>query len=367
MYSNMKKQCNLFSPAALKELFPPSEEIAEQLLGSRHSIEKILLGEDSRLLVIVGPCSIHDERGALEYGRRLAELARRVEEHLFIVMRCYFEKPRTSLGWRGLIYDPHLDGSNDIASGLKLARRILLELSELGLPLGSELLDPIISQYIGDLLSWAAIGARTTESQVHRGMASGLDLAVGFKNSRDGSVLNAINAVEAASQAGSFIGVDEEGQLAVFSTKGNALAHLILRGAEQSVNYDAESLQKVVETCAQRGLSPRIIIDCSHGNAQGRLEGQHKAFAAGLEQYIKGQGALRGMMLESQLQAGGQEFQPSLRGGYSPALSLTDPCLGWQETEALLLKACDDIRALIEGEVSRQSESAKNRESHEVN
>lgn len=339
----------LISPDALKQKWPVSEKIAGHVLESRENIRRILHRRDSRLICIVGPCSIHDREEALEYARRLQTLREEVEDSLYIVMRVYFEKPRTVKGWRGMILDPHLDGSNDMETGISLARKILLDINALGLPAATEVLDPIIPQYILDLVSWAAIGARTTESQIHRELASGLSMPVGFKNSTDGSFVNSINGVEAASSGHTFLGVDGEGQTCLLKTSGNPDAHLILRGGHSGPNFNAESIWRTAEDLDKRGLPEAVIVDCSHANSLKDFRRQPGVCMDVVGQYVQGQDAIRGFMLESNLCEGRQAFseqegKSSLRYG----VSITDSCIGWEQTAELIYEASAALRNGIE-------------------
>jgi 3-deoxy-7-phosphoheptulonate synthase len=287
------------------------------------------------LLVIVGPCSIHDERAALEYATRLQGLCGELGERLYVIMRVYFEKPRTAVGWKGLINDPHLDGSFDIEGGIRKAREILLRITELGLPAATEMLDPIIPQYIADLVSWAAIGARTTESQTHRQMASGLSMPVGYKNGTDGSLQGALDAMSAARHAHSFLGIDDDGLTAIIDTRGNPWGHLILRGGRSGPNYDPAIIADAVAALRRAGLPAGLAVDCSHANSGRKFENQGKVWRSVLAQRAAGNRDLIGVMLESNLHEGSQALgddPAQLRYG----VSVTDECIGWEETESLL-------------------------------
>src|SRR3954449_7866496 len=260
----------------IKELSPPeqvlgeipaSEEMAASVFAARQAIHRILVGADERMLVVIGPCSIHDPRSAIEYAKRLKEEAARVSANLLVAMRVYFEKPRTTVGWKGLINDPHLDNSQDVESGLKIARRLLLDITAMGLPAGTEFLDPIIPQYLADLITWAAVGARTTESQTHREMASGLSMPVGYKNATDGSLQIALDAMLAAGTAHNFLGIDQDGATSIIRTSGNPVGHVVLRGGRARTNYDAESLREAEGQLVKAGLPPVLMVDCSHANS----------------------------------------------------------------------------------------------------
>jgi 3-deoxy-7-phosphoheptulonate synthase len=301
-------------------------------------IGRIIKKEDPRVLAIVGPCSIHDPVAALDYARRLAELRKKILDKVYLVMRVYFEKPRTVLGWRGLIFDPGLDGSADIPRGLREARRLLLTINEMGLPAGSEILDPIVPQYITDLLAWASIGARTTESQTHREMASGLSMPVGFKNGTDGSLESALNAMTSSLNPHSFIGIDQEGMTSILRTKGNDMIHLILRGGKMGPNYYEENVERAEEMLKRAGLPEAIVVDCSHMNSGKNHSRQARVFHAFLNQRSRGRKSLIGFMLESNLFEGNQEIPKDL-SNLKYGVSITDACIGWEETEKLLLEA----------------------------
>ena len=287
------------------------------------------------------PCSIHDEDAALDYARRLRRLAERTRDALLVVMRTYFEKPRTTVGWKGLINDPNLDGSCDAALGLSLARRILLRVNELGMPCAAELLDPVTPQYLGDLVAWAAIGARTAESQTHREMASGLSMPVGLKNGTDGSLETAGNALVAAGAAQSFLGVDEDGAASVVATRGNPDRHLVLRGGASGPNYHPDHVERAAVLAAGQGIARGVMVDCSHDNSGQDPTRQREGLESTLEQ-AGPDAPILGFMLEGHLEAGRQDWAPGARLAYG--VSLTDGCLGWDETERLLLRAADAVR-----------------------
>jgi 3-deoxy-7-phosphoheptulonate synthase len=325
----------LVSPREVKKRLPASPEILARVADYRETCRRILRGEDPRLLVIVGPCSIHDTISALEYAKRLSSLAKEVEERLFIVMRVYFEKPRTTIGWKGLINDPHLDDSGDLAHGIEVARQLLLDVAALGLPAATELLDPIIPQYIADLISWSAIGARTTESQTHREMASGLSMPVGFKNGTDGNVQTAVDAMHSARKGHSFLGIDQEGITSIIKTEGNLDGHLVLRGGRDGVNYLPHQTAEAAAKLKAAGVPPAIMIDCSHANSGKDPARQPEVWRSVLEQRAAGRKDIVGAMLESHLESGSQSLEgdPShLRYG----VSITDACLDWETTAALL-------------------------------
>ena len=329
----------LTTPRALKQELPMRPAANETVVRARETVMDILAGRDSRLLVIVGPCSIHDERAALEYAGRLAELAIRVQHEIFVIMRVYFEKPRTTVGWRGMIIDPHLDYSSDIPEGLRIARRILLAINDLGLPTATEVLDPIVPQYTADLVAWAAVGARTTESQTHREMASGLSMPVGFKNSTDGNLQVAIDAIVSARDSHRFLGLDQEGRIGVVSTRGNRTGHVILRGGRSGTNYDAASVRVAVDRLDRAGLAPVLMVDCSHDNSGKKHQNQETAWNSVLEQRAQSPTCpIVGAMLESNLFEGRQGI-PDDPGELRYGVSITDECISWHTTERMLTGA----------------------------
>jgi 3-deoxy-7-phosphoheptulonate synthase len=306
------------------------------------ALGEVLSGRDQRLLVVVGPCSIHDTVAALDYAHRLKALADELQDQLLIVMRVYFEKPRTTVGWKGLINDPRMDDSFQIEEGLRLARRLLIDLNELGLPCGTEALDPITPQYLGDLIAWSAIGARTTESQTHRELASGLSSPVGFKNGTDGNLEVALNAMLSAAQPHSFLGIDGAGQVAVTHTRGNAFGHLILRGGAVP-NYDSVAVAQAEAALAAAKLPVNIVVDCSHANSRKNHALQTLVLKDVVHQIVDGNRAIKGVMLESNLFEGNQKLTTpqDLRYG----VSITDACLGWDTTEASLREAAQRLQA----------------------
>lgn len=325
----------LLSPAELKAQLPLSAESAETVLASREAVGNIISGRDPRLLAVVGPCSIHDPAVAMDYAARLAALRTELAGELYIVMRVYFEKPRTRLGWRGLILDPHLDGSYQIEDGLRHARRILLDVTGLGVPAGSEMLDPIVPNYIDDLVSWASIGARTTESQTHREMASGLSMAVGFKNGTDGSIETALNAMASSLSSHSFIGTNQTGDTCVINTTGNDQVHMILRGGRSGPNYHSWDIVRVEEMLRHSGLPESIVVDCSHGNSEKDHRNQPKVLRDVVAQRVAGRSSIRGVMVESNIVEGRQDLGAN-RDELVYGCSITDACLGWEDTERLL-------------------------------
>jgi 3-deoxy-7-phosphoheptulonate synthase len=325
----------LITPSQIKEQLPASAAQVETVVRGREQARAILSGEDDRLLVVCGPCSIHDPEGALEYARRLAALSREVSDRYFLVMRVYFEKPRTTVGWKGLINDPLMDDSCDMAHGIALARKILLDVADLGLPTGTEFLDPIIPQYLADLLSWAAIGARTTESQTHREMASGLSMPVGFKNGTDGSVQVAIDAMKSSRTSHSFLGIDQDGATSIIKTTGNPDSHVVLRGGRDGTNYEPHQVAAACEALRKNSLSPAVMVDCSHANSGKDPARQPLVWQSILDQRASGRREIIGAMLESHLQMGAQPLgaDPStLQYG----VSITDACMSWEMTEELL-------------------------------
>jgi len=331
----------LVPPRVLKAELPAADADYEVVVRARATIRDIIAGADARLLAVVGPCSIHDPEAALEYARRLAALARRLAPKLFVVMRVYFEKPRTTVGWKGLVNDPHMNGTHDMALGLRLARRLLLEINRLGLPAGTELLDPITPQYLADLISWTAIGARTTESQTHREMASGLSMPVGFKNNTDGNQQVAINAMQSAGQAHTFLGINQDGLTSVIHTGGNPDRHIILRGG-RTPNYDGASIRACEDLLVAAGLPVRILVDCSHAQTGKDYTRQPEILADIVRQIAGGSRSLMGFMLESNLRAGSQPIRRG-REGLEYGVSVTDACIDWETTERSLMAAVEAL------------------------
>jgi 3-deoxy-7-phosphoheptulonate synthase len=334
---NIQSLDALPTPASVHAEIPLSESTKESILKGRTAIEQILEGKDTRPMVVLGPCAIYDTGAALEYAERLKQLADTVNDKLLLVMRVYFEKPRTTTGWKGLINDPRLDDSFHVEEGLYVARELMRSIADMGLPIATEALDPIVPQYIGDLLSWAAIGARTAESQTHREMASGLSAPVGFKNGTDGNVLVAIQGIISAMQPHRFLGINAEGQCCLVQTKGNRLGHLVLRGSK-TPNYDQQSVNAAAYMMEQNGVRPNIIVDCSHGNSSKDHKRQPHVFRAVLEQIRSGSKAVVGLMLESNLCEGRQDLanKPLKRG-----VSITDACISWEDTETLIKEAAE--------------------------
>ncbi|ROM82682.1 3-deoxy-7-phosphoheptulonate synthase [Pseudomonas brassicacearum] len=329
------------SSLQLKHQLPLSTALSQQVEAHRQAVRAILDGKDARLLVIVGPCSIHDPKSALEYAANLARVAHEVSDSMLLVMRAYVEKPRTTVGWKGLAYDPGLDGSDDMAAGLTLSRELMREVLQLGLPVATELLQPMAANYFDDLLSWVAIGARTTESQIHREMASGLGMPVGFKNGTDGGVGIACDAMRSAAHPHRHFGVDSQGHPAIIQTPGNPDTHLVLRGGHRGPNYDRQSVAQIHNDLTRLKIPARIMVDCSHANSGKDPLRQPQVFNDVLEQRLQGNRSLIGMMLESHLFEGCQPLGPSMRYG----VSVTDGCLGWEATEQLLRQAHRKLQA----------------------
>ncbi|QJD57828.1 3-deoxy-7-phosphoheptulonate synthase [Pseudomonas sp. gcc21] len=329
------------TPAQLRGRLPLSPELAVSIQHHRTAIRAVLNGEDDRLLVVVGPCSLHDPDAAIEYAQRLAELDDQVSDQLLLVMRAYVEKPRTTIGWKGLLYDPRLDGTGDMAEGLALSRRLMLSITEAGLPIATELLQPMAAGYFDDLLAWAAIGARTSESQIHREMVSGLDLPVGFKNGTDGSLGIACDAMRSAEHAHQHFGISENGQPALIQTRGNPDTHLVLRGGYAGPNYHPEAIAAARTALARQGIDAGLVVDCSHANSGKDPLRQPAVLESVVEQRRRGERLLRGVMLEGHLYDGCQPLSSRLEYG----VSITDGCLGWSKTEAALMQAAERLRA----------------------
>jgi 3-deoxy-7-phosphoheptulonate synthase len=332
----------LVSPEELRSELPISSFAAETVASTRDTIRAILRGDDRRLLAVVGPCSIHDVDAAREYAERLSPVRDEFSAELVVVMRAYFEKPRTTTGWKGLINDPHLDGSHDMAMGLRLARKLLLELAERGLPVATEMLDPVTPQYLAELVAWTGIGARTSESQTHREMASGLSMPVGFKNGTDGSIAPAVNAIRSASQAHRFLGIDRFGRVSMVTTTGNPDCHLVLRGGSSGTNYDAQSVEAAARTLELAGVCSRVMVDCSHGNAQGDYRKQLDAADAVVSQVAAGNTRLMGIMIESNLVAGKQNF-PAPDGRLVYGQSITDGCVDFARASTTLRQLAEAV------------------------
>lgn len=332
----------LITPHEIKSKLPLTPLAEKTVLQYRQELEVILNFEDRRKFIVVGPCSIHDLCAAEEYAGKLKSLSEQVKDKLLLIMRVYFEKPRTTVGWKGLINDPDMDDSFHIEKGLLIARSLLIKLAELGLPTATEALDPIIPQYIGELITWSAIGARTTESQTHREMASGLSMPVGFKNGTDGSITVALNALQSAKIPHHFLGIDQQGQVSIFKTKGNAYGHIILRGGDKKPNFDAENVKVAEEKLKEAQLPPRIVVDCSHGNSNKDYKLQASVFESIIQQIVDGNTSIVGMMLESHLQEGNQPI-PSNLEQLKYGVSVTDKCISWEETEKIVLAAYEKL------------------------
>jgi 3-deoxy-7-phosphoheptulonate synthase len=334
----------LITPKKVKAKLPGTKKSYETVLKGRRELESILDHKDRRLFVVLGPCSIHDPQAAYEYASKLKRLAGLVQSSMVLIMRVYFEKPRTTIGWKGLINDPDMNDSFHIEKGIVLARRLLLKFTDLGLPTATEALDPIIPQYLADLISWSAIGARTTESQTHREMASGLSMPVGFKNATDGSIQVALNGLKSARTSHHFLGINQNGQTAVFRTTGNPYAHIVLRGGAKP-NYDAASIAACEKALEEASLPKNVVVDCSHGNSNKDYNLQPVAFNAVLDQIEKGNQSVVGFMLESNLHEGTQPLQKD-RSKLKYGVSITDACINWVTTEELLLSAHQRLKKL---------------------
>ena len=338
---NVEQQEVLITPEQLKARLPVSEDVREAVNGYRETVRNIVDRKDPRLLVVVGPCSIHDVDAAKEYAQRLKRLSDDIADQVFVVMRAYFEKPRSTVGWKGLINDPHLDDSFKVAEGLHIGRQLLLELSQMGLPLATEALDPITPHYMQDLISWSAIGARTTESQTHREMASGLSCPVGFKNGTDGSLGVAINALESVASPHRFLGISPTGQVSVIQTKGNAHGHVVLRGGSSGPNYSPEHIQACEAALEKLGLTQSIMVDCSHANSNKDHRQQRNVVNSVSQQIAAGNRSITGLMIESHLHEGNQSI--SNPDGLSYGVSITDACINWDETDSLLRQLAEQL------------------------
>jgi 3-deoxy-7-phosphoheptulonate synthase len=341
---HIKQITPLISPRDLKKEFVADKSVYNFIIESRKTITRILERKDDRLLAVVGPCSIHDTVAGLEYAERLKNLSSKINDEIYPVMRVYFEKPRTTIGWRGLIMDPDMNDSYDIHKGLHLSREFLLHIAKMELPSGTEMLDPIIPQYISDLISWAAVGARTSESQTHRSLASGMSIPVGFKNGTGGNLELAVNAINTAMHASSFIGIDQQGNTCILRTEGNRSCHLILRGGASGPNYYEEDVEESVELMTKADIeNPSVIIDCSHANSGKKFTRQKRVFRSVLDQVLYGQKNIAGIMMESNIFEGNQKFTGNI-ADLKPGVSITDSCIGWDETEELLLSAAENLR-----------------------
>jgi 3-deoxy-7-phosphoheptulonate synthase len=334
----------LVAPALLHQDLAPDANALNTVTSARKRIQAILRGDDQRLLAVVGPCSVHDVAAAREYAERLAPIRERLKDRLEVVMRVYFEKPRTTVGWKGLINDPHLDGSYDINTGLRRARGLLLDLAREGMPAATELLDPVVPQYIADLISWTAIGARTTESQTHREMASGLSMPIGYKNSTDGSATIAINAMQAASKPHHFLGINRDGQASIVSTTGNPDGHLVLRGGNRGSNYHVDAVSEAAAELKKYGLENRLMVDCSHANSNKDFRRQSDVLASIADQLRSGSKNLMGVMIESHLVEGNQKIPADL-SQLTYGQSITDACISLETTEQILNDLAEAVGA----------------------
>lgn len=340
---NIQSQEPLITPLELKRAIPMTDKAAETVAKGREAVQNILDGNDRRIFVVVGPCSIHDLKAAKDYAERLKKLADEVSDTLLIIMRVYFEKPRTTTGWKGLINDPYLNDSFKIEDGLHIGRQLLLDISEMGLPTATEALDPISPQYLQDLITWSAIGARTTESQTHREMASGLSTAVGFKNGTDGGLTVAINAIQSAANPHRFLGINSEGRSSIITTKGNAYSHVVLRGGDGKPNYDSVSVSLCEQELKKAGITPRIMVDCSHANSNKNHELQPLVLDNVANQIMEGNTSICGVMVESHINAGNQKIPANL-DDLKYGVSITDACIDWETTEKSLRSMREKIR-----------------------
>ncbi len=341
--SNINSLERLVTPKEFKTQLPISDAISEHVEKSRQTLRNILDRKDDRLIIIVGPCSVHDTKAAIEYAERLAKFADSVKDQLFIVMRVYFEKPRTTVGWKGLINDPYLDGSFQIEKGMSLGRELMIKINELGLPIANEALDPISPQYMQDLISWSAIGARTTESQTHREMASGLSVPIGFKNGTDGSLGVAINALQSASSGHSFLGIDDDGKVSIVHSSGNQYSHIVLRGGGGKPNYDSVNVKLTERALEEKSLPTNIMVDCSHANSNKDPELQPLVLDNIAQQILEGNASIIGVMLESHLKAGNQKLTDD-KSALEYGKSITDGCIDWPTTEQAITSLADKRR-----------------------
>ncbi|MFN2328903.1 MAG: 3-deoxy-7-phosphoheptulonate synthase [Chromatocurvus sp.] len=352
---NVASQEVLITPEKLKAALPLSDAGSDIVISSRDAIRNILDGRDRRLFIVVGPCSIHDPVAAMDYARRLKALAEELSDTLYIVMRVYFEKPRTTVGWKGLINDPHMDDSFKIEEGLHIGRKLLLEIVELGLPTSTEALDPISPQYLQDLITWSAIGARTAESQTHREMASGLSSPVGFKNATDGNLDVATNALKSAARPHHFLGINRQGQVSVFKTRGNRYGHVVLRGGSKGPNYDSVNIKLCEDALAEAGCPANIMVDCSHANSNKQPELQPLVVEDVVNQIREGNRSIVGLMLESNIYAGSQTIKGDA-GTLAYGVSVTDACIGWEDTERCLRDAAAKLKDVLPGRRSPEDE-----------
>jgi len=333
----------IIAPADLRQIFPLSSKDRDFVIKSRNQIKDIIYRRDHRLMVVVGPCSIHDPEAAKDYAKRLGALSERVKDQLLLIMRVYFEKPRTTVGWKGLINDPDMNHTHLISKGLGVARGLLTWITSLEIPVANEMLDPITPEYVSDMISWGAIGARTTESQTHREMASGLSFPLGFKNGTDGNLQIAIDAIKAARHAHSFLGINYDGRASIVRTTGNPDAHIVLRGGAGKSNYHPDDIACVEENLIKNGLAPAIMVDCSHGNSNKDYNRQAEVLASVVNQAVNGNSSIIGVMLESFLHAGNQKIPEDARN-LKYGISITDACIDWETTEKILLDAHRQLR-----------------------
>ncbi len=340
---NIRELERLVTPETLRESYPVDEALTQHIMSARATVRDILDRKDKRMIVVVGPCSIHDPKAALEYAHKLKTLADAVADELFVVMRVYFEKPRTTVGWKGLINDPDLNGSFQIEKGMSIARDLMVEINKIGLPIANEALDPISPQYMQDLITWSAIGARTTESQTHREMASGLSVPIGFKNGTDGSLDVAINALESVSHAHSFLGIDAKGKVSIVHSKGNQHAHIVLRGGGGKSNYDSVNVRLTERALREKGLPNNVMIDCSHANSDKDHELQVLVLDNICQQILEGNTSIIGVMLESHLNAGRQNLSAN-KDELNYGQSITDGCIDWDTTDQALRKLASKLR-----------------------
>ncbi|MFN3236099.1 MAG: 3-deoxy-7-phosphoheptulonate synthase [Pseudomonadales bacterium] len=343
---NVLSEETLITPDELKKRVPASEQALATVAEGRLTIKRILNREDPRLFLVVGPCSIHDPKAALEYAERLKALSAEVSDTLFLVMRVYFEKPRTTVGWKGYINDPHLNDSFNIREGLELGRKLLVDLADMGLATSTEALDPVSPQYLQDMIAWSAIGARTTESQTHREMASGLSSAVGFKNGTDGGLEVAINALQSVSAPHRFLGINHQGEVAIIHTGGNRHAHIVLRGGGGKTNYDAESIEACEQQLLKSNITPNIMVDCSHANSNKQHENQVGVMADVADQIAAGNGSVIGFMVESHLNEGNQKLPENL-ADLKYGVSITDACVNWETTEKMIRDLRDKVKPVL--------------------
>lgn len=345
---HVKSSLTLMTPEIVKGANPLTDTLAAEIESHRRVVRDIINGTDDRLLMIVGPCSIHDVEAAVDYAKNLKVAADKYSDTIYVVMRVYFEKPRTTVGWKGLINDPDLDGSFNIETGINVARKLMLDITEIGLPIATEALDPIIPQYLQDLVSWTAIGARTTESQTHREMASGISSPVGFKNGTDGNLKVAIDAMKSAGSPHCFLGMNSHGQISIVDTMGNPNSHIVLRGGEGKPNFDAVHIAKAEMELVKSGYDPVLVVDCSHANSQKNHELQPLVSNDLVNQILDGNKSIRGMMIESNINAGNQKLVAD-KSDLEYGVSITDKCLSWEDTEVCLANVCEKLRYVLRG------------------